>query len=109
MMKMNKTTSFILGITLFLASCAKNDATVRDAQINDVAVPSELDSGYMVVAIDGRPEKRVKGIINTYVPFVVIAPGEHTLTIQKRPYLNSKEKISGKVKVESGLRYRLQV
>jgi len=83
-------------------------ACSRNAMIDDVAVPPPQDCGYKVIAVDGAPEERIKGTIVTYVPFVTLAEGEHELTIQKKNS-ESQNHLIGRVRVESGRRYRMRV
>lgn len=69
----------ILGIFFFitLSSCshgADGSIIIRDYI---VGLP------YEIIAVDGNPPKRQEhGLIVTYVPFVLVAEGDHVLTVK---------------------------
>jgi hypothetical protein len=81
------------------------------AIINDLTVREEFDSGYALVAVDGKPVQRTGGEISTSPPHAWVDAGEHSLTLRpkhsdtKDPTLQSEVTISAKV--EPYKRYRI--
>ena len=105
-----KTSSCIVILVLVLALCGCSALRNQrpHATINDLTVSAELDSGYRLIAVDGKPVEREEGIVNTVVPFAIVAPGNHTLTLEPQSASNNpKTKIS--VNVDAGKRYRFAV
>ena len=93
-------------ILLASAACGHN---TPNAFINEVAVPIADDSDYWVTAVDGAPATRAASKHITVVPFVILRPGEHVLTVEKKGQRSSSRKITGKVLISKAARYRLQV
>ncbi len=64
------------------------------AVVNDVSVRQEFDSGYTLVAVDGKPVERAHGkgmnSLVDYVPFAWVEPGTHSLTLKRSVNSNSK-------------------
>ena len=78
---------------------------MRHAEINDVTVRQELQTGYRLVAVDGKPVQRLKSSVNTVIPFAVVPPGNHTLGLE--PDLHSdKPRITISADLAEGKRYR---
>ena len=98
---------FIVGIVL--GGCVATASRVHGphATIDDVAVPATLDSGYKVVAVDGKPVERARSSIDTVVPVAIIQPGTHTLSIE--PHFGATlEATTVSAAFEAGKRYRLK-
>ena len=78
------------------------------AIINDIAVRQSLDSGYRVIAVDGKPEERANSPhIITVAPVVLVDGGEHTLTLESQ----GDKKLPNKTLVavfEATKRYRIK-
>jgi len=62
-----------------LSSSCRNDSS---AAINDVSVKVADNPGYSVTAVDGKPPKRRSNALVTVVPYVLLEPGHHVLTIR---------------------------
>jgi len=98
----------ILVLAFALCGCSTMRHEIPHATINDVAVRSELNSGYRLVAVDGRPVERQKSKVNTVVPYAIITPGNHTLTLE--PELGSNNpKTTISANIEEGKHYRFAV
>ena len=99
---------YITAITL--CGCASPAPRVDrpHATVNDVAVRAPLDSGYQVVAVDGKPVKRARSSIHTVVPFALIEPGSHTLSVEPRSGGTLKA-TTVSASFEAGKRYRLKL
>ena len=72
-----------------------------------VVEDSVVGAPYETVEVDGSPVERVKhGVIVTRVPYALIEPGKHTLTItQKDDSTNGSIKYD--VEILKGFKYRL--
>jgi hypothetical protein len=79
----------------------------RHAIVNDVSVKAPLDSGYRVVAVDGKPAERARSAVVTVVPFVLVQAGEHKLSLEPK---NGESLAATDVTAtfDSGKRYRIQ-
>ena len=75
----------MLILMALITGCASNN---KFARINDVSVPIGLDTGYRVIAVDGNAENRVSSDIVSVVPYVLLKPGTHKLTLQTRDKKN---------------------
>jgi len=78
------------------------------AFINDVSVPYAINTGYTVAAIDGKPVERLRGKVVTMVPYAIVVPGTHSLTL--RPEKTSElpqEDISITTTFEADKTYRV--
>ncbi len=56
----------------------------KNALINDVAIPVNEDSGYEVIAVNGKPPNRVRNDYITMVPFVVLEPGPNMIEVKQK-------------------------
>ena len=90
------------------ASCESSTPAAPHAVINDVAVKHTVDSGYHLVAVDGKPVERVQsdGLI-TYVPLAIVEPGTHTLSLEPRDG-STPEVTTVTTTLEAGKRYRFK-
>ncbi|MEX2287539.1 MAG: hypothetical protein WD648_10655 [Planctomycetaceae bacterium] len=70
------TTILILSILLILGCSSQRPFAVVD----DVTVPSRLDTGYKLIEVDGMPVKRARGRVVTMIPVALVEPGKHTFT-----------------------------
>jgi hypothetical protein len=100
---------WMIGLTVaIICGCTstKHIADGPHAVINDVAVPG--GAPYKIVAVDGNPVERCQHWIHTVVPYVVVAPGTHTLSLDVYP---GKDLQPATVvgSFEAGKRYRLEV
>ena len=83
--------------------------------INDLSVRQEFDSGYALVAVDGKPVDRPgHGEATTAPPFAWVEAGEHKLTLQpklpdsKDPTLQKEVTISAKIEPYKKYRFDKQ-
>jgi len=75
--------------------------------INDVNVAVSSDSGYRLVAVDGKPVKRQSSHWDTVIPYAILEPGVHTLTLERRIGSDATTtKVSASL--EAGKRYRFK-
>jgi hypothetical protein len=86
--------------------------------VNDVTVRPEFNSGYTLVAVDGKPVVRAHGTgMNspvTYVPFAWVEPGTHSLTLKLADDFKGnppklKEEVTLTAKLEVDKRYRFAI
>jgi hypothetical protein len=66
-----------------------------------------LDSGYRLVAVDGKPVKRQDSHWVTVVPFAILEPGAHMLTLE-RGIGSDARTTTVSVLLEAGKRYRFK-
>lgn len=71
-------------VVALLGGCASGTLFSKrsHATINDVSVPGPIDSGYKVVAVDGKPVERLESSVHTVIPFATVESGEHTLSLE---------------------------
>jgi hypothetical protein len=67
-----------------------------------------VDPGYEVTAVDGKPVERARSPICTVVPYAIIEPGVHTLSLKPPSWSNIKA-TTVSASFESGKRYRLEL
>jgi hypothetical protein len=88
------------------------------AIVNDVSVRQEIDSGYKLVAVDGKKVRRARGSgINSlvdYVPVAWVEPGTHSLTLRRSTISNtddsaSKNEVTITATLEANKSYRVAV
>jgi len=79
------------------------------AVINDIAVRRGIDSGYRLIAVDGHDVRRIRGRFVTMVPFALVPPGEHSLTVESKDGNSSKTMLTFVAKLEIGKRYRFEL
>lgn len=89
-------------LILSAVGCAASVAP--QARINDVSVRRELDTGYNVTAVDGKPVVRARGAYKTTVPMALVEPGAHTFSLAHR---ESKTQSELKAEVAPGVQYRI--
>jgi hypothetical protein len=81
------------------------------ALLNDVSVKITEDSGYTVIAVNGKKETRVRSNFYTVVPYVVLEPGRNTIDVQKEMSLGSSGALPVQARfvaeVESWKEYRI--
>ncbi|QDV67171.1 hypothetical protein Poly24_08630 [Rosistilla carotiformis] len=82
--------------------------TSKYAVINDITVRQGLDSGYRLIAVDDRPEKRRKGRFVTFVPVALVNPGNRKLTLQKKDHV-SESNATIFAQLKQGTRYRIKL
>ncbi len=100
----------LLAFLLFTATgCVSgtNPFPTDRAIINDVAVRSQLDSGYRVTQVDGQAADRAQSKLVTVVPFVLVKPGERRLGLQPRTG-EDLSPIEVTATFDAGKRYRLK-
>jgi hypothetical protein len=88
-----------------VCGCSSLRHETPHATINDVAVRQEINTGYQLVAVDGKPVERCRSHIQTMVPYAIVAPGHHTLTLEPESGSDNKKTLI-QVNVEEGKRYR---
>ena len=72
-----------------------------------VVEDSVTGAPYTITSVDGRPVERVQhGILITRVPYALIDPGKHTLTLTLREDPEARP-IDYEVEILKGLKYRL--
>jgi hypothetical protein len=83
--------------------------------INDLSVRQEFDSGYALVAVDGKPVDRPGHVeATTAPPFAWVDAGEHKLTLQpklqdsKDPTLQKELTITAKIEPNKKYRFDKQ-
>src|ERR1700736_5561424 len=87
-----------------LTSCRDHSA----ATVNDVSVPTSQSAGYRVVTVDGAPPKRASSSIITVVPYVLLDPGHHSLTVRSdSPDQTNTAEQTLEIDVLRGQRYNL--
>jgi hypothetical protein len=100
----------IVAASAALAICGCTMERPR-AIVNDLSVREEFDSGYALVAVDGKPVERAGEGVSTTPPFAWVDSGEHALTLKpkhsdsKDPTLQSEVTITAKV--EPYKKYRI--
>jgi len=96
----------VVGVTL--CGCSVSQTPGPHATINDVAAKPQLDSGYRLIAVDGRPVERARSALATVVPFALVEPGRRALTLEAKrdPAL---EHVTISAELEEGKRYRFAV
>jgi hypothetical protein len=75
--------------------------------INDVNLAQPLDSGFRLVAVDGRPVKRQNSHWIDVIPYAILEPGAHTLTLERRVGSDSAT-TTVSASLEAGKRYRFK-
>ncbi len=95
-------------IVMVLCGCAFAPPVVdrSRAAIDDVSVPGGVK--YEIVAVDGKPVERWRHPVHTVIPYVIVEPGTHTLSLQPRP---GEDRMPATVvgSFEAGKRYRLEL
>jgi len=97
---------FALSLALLAALTGCNESNHNVALLNDVAVRVEEDSGYRVISVNGKKEKRLSSSFVTVVPFVVVDPGVHVIGVRKTETSNPQSSFSANF--EAGKRYRIK-
>jgi hypothetical protein len=91
-------------IAIALCGCVSITPRTADSHaiVNDV---TGTDVEYQVVAVDGKPVERLGSFfsIRTVVPYVVVEPGTHSLSLMPR----SGETMTVSASFAAGKRYRL--
>lgn len=102
--------SITFAILLVACGCSSPSAYVDSshATINDVAVPAPKDSGYQVVAVDGKLVQRKESSVVTVVPYAIVQPGKHTLSLAPQSG-NDLEALTVSAEFEAGKQYRLKL
>ena len=86
------------------------------AVINDMTVRPEFETGYRVVAVDGKPVERAHGkvpsSISSIAPLAWVQPGKHSLTLQmdndlKEKHAELPQEVTISAKLEADKRYRI--
>ena len=86
------------------------------AVINDMTVRPEFETGYRVVAVDGKPVERAHGkvpsSISSIAPLAWVEPGTHKLTLQMDNDLKAKnsdqpQELTISAKLEAEKKYRI--
>lgn len=95
-----------ISIVVLVVSMGCSSSMQSKARINDVSVRPELDAGYNVTAVDGKPVVRAKGEFKTTVPMALVDPGAHVFSIAHR---ESKAQTELKAEVAPGVQYRIAV
>jgi hypothetical protein len=101
---------FIIGlIAVALCGCTSPASRARNtyALLDDVSVPQEPNYDYKVVAVDGKPVERMHGYLATYVPYAVIEPGNHTLSLDP-DVLSTAQATTLSASFEAGKTYRIK-
>lgn len=94
---------FIPIAVLFVCGCAVQQPL---ASINDVLINKPNDTGYTVVAVDGKAVDRKKpGTKQTTSPLVQVLPGTHEFTLQKKD--DPQQELKLQATVASAKEYRL--
>jgi len=86
------------------------------AIINDMTVRPEFETGYRVVAVDGKAVERAHGkvpsSISSFAPLAWVPPGKHSLTLQMDSDLKAKnaelpQEVTISAKLEADKKYRI--
>jgi hypothetical protein len=86
------------------------------AIINDITVRPEFETGYRLVAVDGKPVERAHGkgmsSISSFVPYAWVQPGTHSLTLQMDNDFKAKnselpQEVTISAKLEAEKKYRI--
>jgi len=86
------------------------------AIVNDMTVRPEFETGYRVVAVDGKPVERAHGkvpsSITSFAPLAWISPGSHSLTLQMDNDFKAKNselppEVTISAKLEADKKYRI--
>lgn len=88
-----------------ISSARRLDA--RYAIVDDVTGKAPSESGYCVVAVDGKPVQRARSGVDTVIPMALIDPGEHELSLNTRNAGSPAETIVSAT-FEAGKRYRIK-
>jgi hypothetical protein len=83
-------------------------SSTTHAMIDDVTGGPPLVAGHCIAQVDGQPVVRAEGRMITYIPVVVVTPGEHTLTLELNNGEDTPEKITLTGTFEAGKRYRIK-
>lgn len=83
------------------------------ALVNDIALSDEEDSGYRIRYVDDHAVIRVTNALINAIPYVVLPPGKHHLTVKPDTWKGEDLKLpiigEQDVEVQAGCFYRLQV
>ncbi len=82
--------------------------TSKYAVINDIAVRQAFDSGYRLIAVDDRPEKRMQGRFVAFVPFALVNPGTRKLTLRNKDNV-SDSNTTVVANLKEGTRYHVKL
>jgi hypothetical protein len=99
-------------------ACASCGCAVErpHAVINDMTVRPEFETGYRVVAVDGKPVERAHGkvpsSISSFAPLAWVQPGTHSLTLQmdndfKAKNSDQPQEVTISAKLEADNKYRI--
>lgn len=92
-------------VALCMCSCTALRPRSTYAIVNDITGAETIDSGYLVLAVDGKPVKRTEGIITTVIPMAIVEPGTHTLKIE--PGKDAAQVTTVSASFEAGKLYRI--
>jgi len=100
--------SWLISCIAGFLGCIGGFIAIKDSTDDRVVVEDfVVGAPYEIVEVDGSPVERVKhGIIVTRVPYALIEPGKHTLTITQIDD-PTNEPIKVDVEILEGFRYRL--
>jgi hypothetical protein len=99
-------------IVIAVCGCASTGSLVSapHATLNDVAVKMEHEAGYKLVAVDGKPVERRQSRVSSVVPFALIEPGTHKLSLElKKTVISNPELTTITASFEAGKQYRFKV
>ncbi|MDZ4819207.1 MAG: hypothetical protein SGJ20_09570 [Planctomycetota bacterium] len=71
----------LLAVTMVAGCSASRPSSANRAVLHDCSPPRDFDTGYSVIAVDGRPVERASHPIHTVVPQALIPAGTHTLAL----------------------------
>jgi hypothetical protein len=93
---------YAAAMVVLLAGCAsRSRAPAGNVLLDDISVRG---SGYRVTRVDGVPAQRAESALESVVPYVLLTPGEHTLSVAG----SADRSTTVTAKFESGKRYRLE-
>jgi hypothetical protein len=93
---------FFAVVIACLAGCSRSRSSAGNVLLDDISVRG---SGYRVTRVDGVPAQRAESAVETVVPYVLLTPGEHTLSVEAG---SADRSTTVTAKFESGKRYRLE-
>jgi hypothetical protein len=77
------------------------------ALIEDLTESNPTNPSYFVVAVDGKPARRMEGDMIDPTPCVVVTPGNHTLNLEQRTGESPKSATISS-SFQAGKRYRIK-